>query len=92
MVVRLGALAAARSSSIRSKQASDGTAAAFTRGIASELVFGRWLLRSSACSISSAGPPLHVQCSHPTRSLVKIITVYEPDAELWIDLRIRRTD
>ncbi len=41
---------------------------------------------------TSAGRPLHVQCSHPTRPLIKIITVYEPDAELWIDLRIRRTE
>lgn len=39
-----------------------------------------------------AGRPLHVQCSHPTRPLIKIITVYEPDAELWTDLRIRRKD
>ncbi len=39
-----------------------------------------------------AGRPLHVQCTRPARPLVKIITVYEPDAELWIDLRIRRTD
>ena len=31
---------------------------------------------------ASASRPLHVQCSHPTRPLVKIITVYEPDAEL----------
>ena len=41
---------------------------------------------------TSAGRPLHVQCSHSTRPLIKIITVYEPDAELWIDLRIRRKD
>ncbi len=41
---------------------------------------------------TNAGRPLHVQCSHPTRPLIKIITVYEPDAELWIDLRIRRKD
>ena len=41
---------------------------------------------------TSAGRPLHVQCSYPTRPLVKIITVYEPDAELWINLRVRRKD
>jgi|SRR6185436_13727551 len=34
--------------------------------------------------------PLHVQCSYPTRPLVKIITVYEPDPLQWIDLRVRR--
>ena len=32
---------------------------------------------------TAAGRPLHIQCSHPTRSLVKIITLYEPDPELW---------
>ena len=41
---------------------------------------------------TSAGRPLHVQCSHPARPLIKIITVYEPDPELWIDLRIQKTD
>ncbi len=34
--------------------------------------------------------PLHIQCSHPSRDLVKIITVYQPDPERWIDSRIRR--
>ena len=34
--------------------------------------------------------PLHVQCSYPSRSLVKIITLYEPDPELWLALRVRR--
>ncbi len=34
--------------------------------------------------------PLHAQCSYPERPLLKIITVYEPDEELWIDNRIRR--
>jgi hypothetical protein len=34
--------------------------------------------------------PLHVQCSYPSRALVKIITVYEPDQERWIDYRTRR--
>ena len=41
---------------------------------------------------TSAGRPLHVQCSYPDRPLIKIITVYEPNPELWIDLRIRKTD
>ena len=36
------------------------------------------------------GRPLHVQCSYPSRPLVKLITMYEPDPELWIDLRVRR--
>lgn len=34
--------------------------------------------------------PLHVQCTYPSRSVLKIITVYEPDAEIWIDFRQRR--
>lgn len=34
--------------------------------------------------------PLHVQCSYPPRPLVKIITVYEPDPELWLEFRVRR--
>lgn len=37
------------------------------------------------------GRPLHVQCSYPSRSLIKIITLYEPDPDLWIDFKIRRT-
>jgi hypothetical protein len=39
---------------------------------------------------TKAGRPLHVQCSYPSRSLVKIITVYEPDPDLWINFRVRR--
>ena len=38
------------------------------------------------------GRPLHIQCSYPSRPLVKIVTVYEPDPDLWIDLSIRKTD
>ena len=34
--------------------------------------------------------PLHIQCSYPTRPKIKIITVYEPDPEEWIDFRKRR--
>ena len=36
------------------------------------------------------GRPIHVQCSYPSRPLVKIITVYEPDPELWTNFEIRR--
>ena len=35
--------------------------------------------------------PLHIQCSYPSRPLVKIITLYEPNVKLWIDFKIRRT-
>lgn len=31
--------------------------------------------------------PLHIQCSYPSRPILKIITLYEPDPEKWIILR-----
>ncbi len=34
--------------------------------------------------------PLHIQCSYPNRPLVRVITVYEPHEDLWIDYRLRR--
>lgn len=34
--------------------------------------------------------PLHIQCSCPSRPLVKIITLYEPDPLRWIDFKTRR--
>ncbi|BAZ82168.1 MAG: DUF4258 domain-containing protein [Sphaerospermopsis kisseleviana] len=36
------------------------------------------------------GRPIHVQCSYPSRSLIKIITVYEPDSHRWSDDFTRR--
>lgn len=33
--------------------------------------------------LTESGRPIHTQCSYPTRSLVKIITVYEPDRSKW---------
>ena len=39
---------------------------------------------------TQAGRPLHAQCSYPSRPLVKIITLYEPDPSRWIDFRVRR--
>ena len=38
-----------------------------------------------------AGRPLHILCSYPSRPLVKIVTLYEPDPDLWIDFRVRRS-
>ena len=35
--------------------------------------------------------PLHILCSYPSRPLVKIVTLYEPDPDLWIDFRTRRS-
>lgn len=34
--------------------------------------------------------PIHIQCSYPSRTIIKVITVYEPNPEKWIDFRIRR--
>ena len=34
--------------------------------------------------------PIHIQCSHPSRKVVKIITLYQPDPDQWIDYRIRK--
>jgi hypothetical protein len=39
---------------------------------------------------TKAGRPLHIQCSYPRRPLIKIITLYEPDPDLWVDFKIRR--
>ena len=44
------------------------------------LIFGR----------SLADRPLHVQCSYPSRPLIKVVTLYEPDPKLWIDFKVRR--
>ena len=40
--------------------------------------------------MTGSGRPLHVQCTHPDRERVKIITPYEPSAEEWIEHRTRR--
>ena len=34
--------------------------------------------------------PLHIPCSYPSRPLVKLITLYEPDPGQWVDFKIRR--
>jgi hypothetical protein len=39
---------------------------------------------------TQAGRPLHVQCSYPSRPLIKIVTLYEPDADLWVNFRKRK--
>jgi hypothetical protein len=44
------------------------------------LIFGR----------TAEGKPLHIQCSYPSRPLLKIITIYEPDTDLWIDFKVRK--
>ena len=44
-----------------------------------------WLI----LGFTKAGKPLHIQCSYPSRPLVKIITLYQPDPSLWTDFRVR---
>lgn len=34
--------------------------------------------------------PLHIQCSYPSRPVLKIITLYEPNTAKWIDFEKRR--
>ena len=41
---------------------------------------------------TTAGRPLHLQCSYPSRPVIKIITLYEPDPANWLDFRTRKTD
>lgn len=38
---------------------------------------------------TSAGRPLHVQCTYPSRTPVRIITLYEPTPDRWIDFKRR---
>ena len=39
---------------------------------------------------TAAGRPLHFQVSLSESSTTRIITIYEPDADEWIDFRKRR--
>jgi hypothetical protein len=39
---------------------------------------------------TQADRPLHIQCSYPSRPVIKVITVYEPDPAEWVELRVRR--
>ena len=41
--------------------------------------------------ITQTGRPVHIQCSDSSRPLIKVITLYEPDPEHWIDFKVRRT-
>jgi hypothetical protein len=43
-----------------------------------------------AFGVTLAHRPLHIQCSYPSRPLVKIITLYEPDPQRWVDFKVRR--
>ena len=45
------------------------------------------------CGLTKTDKTIHIQSSYPSRSLVKIITVYEPDPEKWNnDFTIRRNN
>lgn len=46
------------------------------------LIFGR----------TNADRPLHIQCSDPSRDVLKIITVYEPNSEEWIEFKQRKAE
>ena len=35
--------------------------------------------------------PIHIQCSHPSRPIIKVITLYEPNPTRWIDFKKRRS-
>jgi hypothetical protein len=39
---------------------------------------------------TKTGRPIHIQCSHPSRGNIKIITLYQHDPEQWIDYKARR--
>ena len=41
--------------------------------------------------MTKVGRPIHVQCSDPSRPIVKIVTVYEADPALWIEFKVRRS-
>jgi len=45
------------------------------------------------CGVTETGRTIHIQSSHPSRPLVKIITVYEPDPNKWNnDFTLRKTN
>ena len=35
--------------------------------------------------------PIHIQISYPSRPVIKVVTVYQPDPERWIAHRYRRS-
>ncbi len=41
---------------------------------------------------TGSGRPLHIHCSHGSRELVKIITLYEPSSAVWLNFRFRRKE
>ena len=50
--------------------------------------------RGPSCLIlgfTRSGRALHFQVSYPTRPILKVITLYEPDPDLWVDFKRRKT-
>lgn len=41
---------------------------------------------------TKAGRPLHLQCAYSESTVLKIVTLYEPDPTRWIGLRIRKVE
>lgn len=41
---------------------------------------------------TTARRPLHFHCSYPSRPLLKLITLYEPDPSRWFEFKVRRHD
>lgn len=41
---------------------------------------------------TSSSRPLHIHCSYPSRPIIKIIKLYEPNPSKWIDFKERRWD
>lgn len=35
--------------------------------------------------------PIHVQCSYPSRSMLKIIALYQPDIDVWSNFKVRKS-
>lgn len=49
--------------------------------------------RGPSCLVlgfTDTGRALHIQVSHSSRPLLRIITLYEPNPDLWVDFRHRR--
>ena len=40
--------------------------------------------------VTQIGRPIHIQCRYPSRPIVKVVTVYEPNPDRWIDYKVRR--
>ena len=40
--------------------------------------------------VTQIGRPIHIQCSYPSRLIFKVVTVYEPNPDRWIDYKVRR--